>query len=92
MQELVMTDPRFTEFFANFKPLVPRCVGCGKRPAELAEYVEAARPRNYGLRISPDTYVRLEEGTYNPQTGRFACSSCYVAMGMPASPTGWRAP
>lgn len=64
------------------------CIGCGKTPAELPEYVECARLE----RVSPDLYVQAEEGTLNPANGHFACTPCYVAMGCPASPTGWVAP
>jgi hypothetical protein len=70
----------------------PRCIGCGKTPAELEEYVEAASAENYGRAISPDLYVRREEGTYNPETNHFACTPCYCDMGMPTTPRGWKAP
>lgn len=33
--------------------------------------------------MSPDTFVRLYEGTYNPANGHFACTPCYFAMGTP---------
>jgi hypothetical protein len=64
------------------------CTGCGKTPAELEEYVEAARE----YECSPETYVRNEEGTYNPLNGHFLCTPCYVRAGMPTSPEGWVAP
>jgi hypothetical protein len=69
----------------------PICIGCGKKPDEIAEYVEASKPRNFGGRgCAPDEYVRREEGTYNPETNRFACTSCYIDMGMPTAPgRGW---
>ena len=68
----------------------PICIGCGKRPDEIEEYVEAAA--DYGRKITPDAYVRREEGTYNPENGHFACTTCYCAMGMPSLPRGWIAP
>ena len=68
----------------------PICIGCGKYPFELAEYVEAAR--EYGRPITPDNYVRREEGTYNPANEHFLCTPCYINAGQPSSPTGWRAP
>lgn len=65
----------------------PICTGCGKRPAELLEYVEAA-----GKSMTPDDYVRREEGTYNRDNGHFLCTPCYSDAGMPSSPRGWVAP
>jgi len=70
----------------------PICIGCGKHPRELSEYVEASSAKNYGRTITPDDYVRREEGTYNPANGHFACTTCYCNMGMPSSSGGWIAP
>jgi hypothetical protein len=64
------------------------CIGCNKQPSEIEEYTEAAAEED----MSPDDYVRVEEGTFNPENGHFACTSCYIQMGMPSSPTGWKAP
>ena len=65
-----------------------RCVGCGKRPDQIAEYVEAAHENE----MSPTAYVMMEEGTYNFDNGHFACTDCYIRMGMPSSRKGWVAP
>ena len=56
-----------------------RCKVCGKRPHELAEYISAAQAHE----MTPDEYVRREEGTFNWATGYFYCTSCYVEIGMP---------
>lgn len=77
----------------------PRCVGCGKRPADLDEYQEMIEDWNAEIpdekHITADDFVRMEEGTFNPEDGAFACSPCYVAMGMPSLPAGsgggWKA-
>ena len=66
----------------------PLCVGCDKRPDELEEYIEHAAIEE----MTPDEYVRQEEGTYNPENGHFLCTACYVRAGMPSSPRGWTAP
>jgi hypothetical protein len=66
----------------------PRCCSCGKTPAEIGEYVELAEVGEYA---SPDEAMRKEEGTYNPETNTFACTACYLKMGMPSSPRGWKA-
>lgn len=69
---------------------VPVCAFCGKRPEELEEYVKAARDEE----MTPDEYVREEEGTFNSATGTFACTECYVALGCPSRPypDSWKAP
>ena len=69
----------------------PICHYCKKHPAEIDEYIEAAEVEE----ITPDDYVRAEEGTYNPETGNFACTACYIDIGMPANPwpgPAWKAP
>lgn len=67
----------------------PICIGCNKHPDDIGEYIDESRP----LRgITPDDYVRSEEGTYNRENGHFLCTGCYVKAGMPSSPTGWKAP
>jgi predicted alternative tryptophan synthase beta-subunit len=42
--------------------------------------------------VTPERYVACEEGTFNCNNGHFACTTCYVKMGMPSSPRGWVAP
>lgn len=33
------------------------------------------------------------EGTYNKENGHFACTECYIKIGMPSAPwPGWKAP
>lgn len=65
------------------------CIKCGKTPSEIEEYVEAAKDEG----MTPDEYVRTEEGTFNPVNGHFACTDCYIDMGMPSAPgRGWVAP
>ena len=68
--------------------MILQCIGCNKKPDEIEEYIEAAADEG----ITPDQYVRSEEGTLNRENGHFACTSCYIAMGMPSSPRGWVAP
>jgi hypothetical protein len=67
------------------KPM--ECIGCGRRPEEIPEYVYAATEED----MTPSEYVETEEGTYNEVTGAFACDSCYIAMGVPSLPEGWKA-
>lgn len=65
-----------------------KCSGCGKRPAEIAEYREAAM----ALGTTPNDYVRTEEGTYNSANEHFLCTECYIAAGMPSALGGWVTP
>lgn len=68
--------------------LVLECIGCHKSPEELysPEAVEA-----YGFETARE-FVLKDEGTLNLTNGHFACDSCYIKMGMPTSPQGWKAP
>lgn len=61
---------------------------CKRRPSQIDEYVEAAAEHG----MTPDEYVRLEEGTYNPENGHFLCTPCYFEYGAPSSSRGWKCP
>lgn len=67
-----------------------RCIGCGKPPDEISEYAEAGESEA----MTPLQYMQREEGTYNRENGHFACTSCYINMGMPSRPfpDRWVAP
>ena len=65
-----------------------RCQGCKLTPGELTEYVEAAQDCD----LTPEQYVRMEEGTFNPANGHFLCTACYIDAGEPSSPEGWKCP
>jgi hypothetical protein len=69
-------------------PMEFKCIGCGKAPNEIEEYIEAAAEED----MTPEQYVRTEEGTFNRENAHFACTRCYIAMGCPSSPRGWKAP
>jgi hypothetical protein len=78
---------------ATTDEIQPVCNGCGKKPAEIAEYVmEAQIYAEQDDEYTPDDFVRENEGTYNRENGHFLCTACYIGAGMPSSPTGWRAP
>lgn len=67
------------------------CCECGLTPEQLDEYVEAA----HEMGVTPEEYVRREEGTYNPENGHFCCTECYIKIGMPSTGVafgGWKAP
>jgi hypothetical protein len=73
------------------------CIGCHRAPGEIDEYVRAAAEVNedephHSVPMTPERYVRKEEGTLNRQNGHFACTECYMKMGMPVAPHGWVAP
>lgn len=56
-----------------------KCKVCGKSPSELEEYIEMGKAES----LTPDEFVRQEEGTLNKQTGLFYCTDCYIKIGMP---------
>ena len=68
----------------------PLCTGCNKHPEQIEEFIESAAEEG----ISPDDFVRTEEGTYNPANGHFLCTDCYIRAGMPSlpHPQCWKAP
>jgi heterodisulfide reductase subunit A-like polyferredoxin len=70
------------------KVITPICVGCKKHPKDIDEYAESAKAEG----MTPDAYVRMEEGTYNRDNGHFLCTDCYCAAGCPSTPNGWVAP
>ena len=70
-----------------------RCVRCGRIPVLIDEYRVAVAED--GGTVNPLTclaYVVSEEGTYNMANGHFACTECYIALGMPTTKEGWKAP
>ncbi|MFA1819035.1 hypothetical protein ACDX78_02325 [Virgibacillus oceani] len=55
------------------------CPFCKRKPNEIPEYVQQANQEE----MSPVEYVRMDEGTYHPQTDLFCCTDCYIKQGMP---------
>jgi hypothetical protein len=39
-----------------------------------------------------ENYVISDEGTYNHLNGHFTCDTCFIRIGMPSSPSGWKCP
>ena len=64
------------------------CFRCGRRPIEIDEYVYHAQIEE----MTPEQFVRELEGTYNRANEHFACTDCYMEIGMPTSERGWVAP
>ena len=54
------------------------CLGCGFRPNDLGEYIVASEDYS----CTPEEYVILQEGTYDPETGTL-CTDCYIKAGTP---------
>lgn len=55
------------------------CLECGLTPEQLTEYIFAARSEE----TTPEQFVLENEGTFNPETQKFWCTSCYIKIGMP---------
>lgn len=68
--------------------LAPICMKCHRPPWDIPECRAMARD----FQVTPDVFVRENDGTYNPASGLFACDTCYIKMGQPSSPRGWKAP
>ena len=68
--------------------MIIQCFRCNRTPEEIEEY----SPEMTETDMSPTDYVIAEEGTFNDQNGHFACTACYIAIGMPTSRRGWVAP
>lgn len=64
------------------------CTGCNKTPSEIPSIVMFAEMEE----ITPDEFVRENEGTFNESNGHFLCDEDYIKAGMPSSPNGWVAP
>jgi len=87
--QLSLDDIHPIEYGGHY--IQPRCPYCNRTPAEIAEYVDPAKD----IGLTPDDYVRQNEGTYNEKNGHFACTTCYIKIGMPANPypmKNWVAP
>lgn len=99
---LEMTDAWYEHFFPTTPPDInndemhaiergePYCFLCGKPASAFPEYDDLIDP--CWDRPTRAQAVESEEGTYNPDTNRFACDGCYIRIGMPSSPNGWKAP
>lgn len=56
-----------------------KCKICGRTPDKIDEYIEMAEIED----MTPEEYVRTEEGTFNHITEMFYCTECYINIGMP---------
>ena len=65
----------------------PMCFVCKRPASEIMDVIIGAEHEE----TSPAEFAR-EDGTYNPESNQFVCTADYVAIGMPSSPTGWKAP
>lgn len=73
------------------------CFNCHRTPEQIEEYVDEAAYINKetgSTQWTAGKYVMAEEGTLNQENGHFACTDCYIALGMPAvpAPGRWVAP
>lgn len=59
---------------------------CKRAAADIPSVVTEASYQDE----SPNDYA-MQDGTYNPDTNEFCCDECYIALGAPSSPTGWKA-
>lgn len=57
-----------------------KCAKCGLSPSELEEFKIMAEE----VGMTPDQVCYEEEGTLDETTGKFLCTTCYIAVGMPS--------
>lgn len=55
------------------------CKCCGRKPEEIFYYVNFAKD----IKGCTPEILAMEDGTYNPVTGKFYCNECYIKLGMP---------
>lgn len=55
------------------------CLKCQRKPDEIQEYVDLAADDG----VTPERFVKTGEGTFDPRTGYFWCTDCYIKLGMP---------
>ena len=88
MQELPPPPTEDLKRAAMATPEAPMCRRCGRPPHEIGEYRELAvddegEPVDEPTAEQCREAMREEEGTYNPETGGFYCTDCYIAAGQP---------
>lgn len=64
----------------------PSCPYCGRMASDIPSVAGFAAEEE----ISLAEFARWD-GTYNSETNHFACDECYVTMGAPSTPSGWKA-
>ena len=65
-----------------------QCCLCRRKPSEIQEYTDMVN-ESLGRLSNEAEAVLVEEGTLNPQNALFACTECYIKLGMPTAPGGW---
>ena len=56
-----------------------KCPYCDREPVNIPEYVQGAEMEE----MTPEQYVKSEEGTYCKKHNLFVCTDCYIRIGMP---------
>jgi hypothetical protein len=78
------------------EPYDPKCERFARDMLDYDSFIAAELPDfGRGVEITGEMrekYVRDNEGTYNQENGHFLCDGCYIAVGTPSSPTGWKCP
>lgn len=52
---------------------------------------EEGQPIDGTPRYTASDFVRDEEGTFDPVSGQYLCTLCYIKVGMPSAERGWLA-
>lgn len=52
----------------------PLCPACGRQAADIPDVVMFGKENG----LSPEEFVRQEDGTYNPASEHFLCDTCFI--------------
>lgn len=64
------------------------CIDCGKKPEEIKYIVNNAKAD----KVTPDEWIKENEGTFNRENNKFYCDPCYIAAGTPLGKAGAEQP
>lgn len=70
-----LTDPNALRHDITCNHSTPVCALCHKQAHEIPDVVMAAEAEG----MTPETWVRTQEGTYNPANEHFLCTEDFIA-------------
>lgn len=83
----------------TFTPFDPNCgrLATDITSVEVGAMIEWEDPTpwdsltDHERAVATEKYAR-SDGTFNPTNGHFLCDECYIKLGQPSSPRGWKCP
>lgn len=97
--DVVHVNPECPTHGTRHNPVAPPYdPNCDTYAKDMTSYDNTIRAEYYleeDEEVTPEMreqFVRSDEGTFNVINGHFACDSCYIKLGCPSSPRGWKCP